>query len=154
MPGKRPENARERAAQLLGMRPYSEKELERKLIEKGESPENAAEAVAWLAGLGALNDGTYASTLVRHYSQKGYGPARIREELYRRGVPREFWDAALEELPEMDGSLDAFLARKLRGAGLEDRRAVDRAVAALQRRGFAWGEIRAALERYEHERNS
>ena len=154
MAGKRPESARERAAALLGARPYSEKELYKKLTEKGETPEAAQEAVDWLVEIGALDNGAYASALVRHYSAKGYGPARIREEFYRRGIPKELWDAALEEMPETEDSVDAFLERKLRGWDGEDRKMLDKAAAALQRRGYGWDEIRRGLERYEHERNS
>lgn len=147
MPGKRPENARERAAALLGARPYSEKELLKKLVEKGESPEEAQEAVQWLSDIGALDEGAYASALVRHYAARGYGAARIREEFFRRGIPKELWDAALEELPDTDRSVDAFLARKLQGWDGSDRKVLDRAIGSLQRRGFSWEEIRAGLER-------
>lgn len=154
MPGKRPESARERAAALLGARPYSEKELVRKLMEKGESQAEAEEAAAWLRDIGALDEGAYASALVRHYGARGYGPARIRQEFFRRGIPKDLWDAALAELPDTEDSVDAFLQKKLRGCDLEDRAAVGRAAAGLQRRGFSWEEIRAALERYERERNS
>ena len=98
--------------------------------------------------IGALDDGVYASALVRHYAAKGYGASRIREEFYRRGIPKELWDAALTELPETEGSVDAFLERKLRGWDGTDKKALDRAIGGLQRRGFSWEEIRAGLERY------
>ena len=51
---------------------------------------------------------------VRHYAAKGYGAGRIRSELYRRGIPRELWDDALQELPEQDDQIDALLRRRLR----------------------------------------
>ncbi len=80
--------ARNHALLLLSQRPHSQKELYDKLVRKGESTEAAEAAVAWLADHGYLDDAAYAASVVRHYSQKGYGAQRIRGELHRRGVPR------------------------------------------------------------------
>ena len=82
--------AKERAAALLAYRAMSAGELERKLIEKGETAENAREAVEWLSRLGALDDLEYAKSVVRHYSGKGWGAGRIKEEFYRRRIPWDF----------------------------------------------------------------
>jgi regulatory protein len=109
--------------------------------------------VRWLSDIGALNDRAYASVLVRHYSEKGYGAARIKDEFFKRGVPRELWEEALSELPEMEDSIDVFILRKLRGEA-PDEAELRRVSAALARRGFSWEEIRAALERFRMERNS
>ena len=40
-----------------------------------------------LEELGFLNDASYAEQVVRHYSAKGYGLRKLRDELYRRGCP-------------------------------------------------------------------
>ena len=74
----------------------------------------------------------------------GYGAARVRQELHRRGVPKELWDEALEQLPPPEETIRKFLRTKLRGRPLtpEDSR---RLAAALQRRGFGWQDIRPAL---------
>ena len=92
----------------------SVKELTDRLKEKGESPENAEDAAAWLQELHLLDDAQYAAMCVRHYAAKGYGAGRIRSELYRRGIPRELWDDALQELPEQDDQIDTLLRRRLR----------------------------------------
>ena len=91
---------RQRALRIIGARAMSVKELTDRLKEKGESPENAEDAAAWLQELHLLDDAQYAAMCVRHYAAKGYGAGRIRSELYRRGIPRELWDDALQELPE------------------------------------------------------
>ena len=135
-----------RAVELLSYRPMSAKELRDKLKQKGESPEAADAAVDWLCEKGLLDDSQYAGLVVRHYAGKGYGPGRVRQELQRRGVPRELWEEALAELPEPEDKLDAFLASKLKDPG--DRAQVQKVSAALIRRGFSWEEIRAALARY------
>ena len=141
---------RERALRIIGARPMSEKELRDRLVEKGETPDDAEEAVDWLRGLRLLNDAEYAAMCVRHYAAKGYGPGRIRSELYRRGVPRELWEDALEELPEQDGEIDRLLRKKLRG-DVTDRDAVRKATDYLCRRGFKHEDIRAAVERLRTE---
>ena len=135
-----------RAMELLSFRPMSAKELRDKLVQKGEEPEVAGAAVSWLCENRFLDDGRYASMVARHYAGKGYGEARVRQELQRRGVPRELWEEALGELPEADDKIDAFLASRLKSPA--DRTQVQKVSAALIRRGFSWEEIRAALARY------
>ena len=137
---------RERAMRIIGARPMSEKELYDRLVQKGETSENAAETVQWLVELRLLNDAEYAAMCVRHYAAKGFGPGRIRNELYRRGVPRALWDEALEELPEQDDEIDRLLRKKLRG-DVNDRDAVKKATDFLYRRGFKYDDIREAVER-------
>lgn len=139
-------NAKARALRMLGARAMSRKELTDKLLEKGETPEDAAEAADYLEAVGYLNDAQYAASLVRHYAQRGYGPGRVRQELYRRGVPRELWEEALGELPEDTDTLDALIERRLRGREA-DPRELKRLTDMLLRRGFSWSEIKAALGR-------
>ena len=114
----------------------------------GESPENAEDAAAWLQELHLLDDAQYAAMCVRHYAAKGYGAGRIRSELYRRGIPRELWDDALQELPEQDDQIDTLLRRRLR-SDTPDRDELRRASDYLYRRGFGRDEIRAAIARYQ-----
>ena len=143
-------NTRAAAADLIGKRAMSRRDLERKLREKGASEAEARYAAEWLEAIGALNDAEYAAALVRHYSRLGYGPARVREKLYEKGVPRELWEDALEELPEESGQVDAFLQSKLRGR-TPDEKEKRRLTNALLRRGFPWGEVKAAWRRLGEE---
>lgn len=135
------------AANMIAARPLSKKELQKRLVQKGSDAESAEAAVEWLQDLGAVNDAAYASSLVRHYSSRGYGKGRIREELHRRGVPRELWEEALEELPDSVDMLDALIQKKCRG-DLSDPKEKKRVCDALLRRGFSWSEVKAALGRY------
>ncbi|MCI9649856.1 MAG: regulatory protein RecX [Oscillibacter sp.] len=143
-------NVKVTAADLVGRRAMSRHELERKLAEKGASQAEARYAAEWLEAIGAIDDRDYAALLVRHYGQMGWGPGRIQEKLREKGIPRELWDEALEELPEAAGQIDAFLAGKLRGR-VPDPREKKRLSDALARRGFSWGEIRSAWLRREAE---
>ena len=138
---------RQRALRIIGARAMSVKELTDRLKEKGESPENAEDAAQWLLDMRLLDDAQYAAMCVRHYAAKGYGAGRIRNELYRRGIPRELWDDALQELPEQDDRIDARLRRKLK-SDTPDRAELRKAADYLYRRGFGRDEIHAALARY------
>lgn len=151
-----------KALDALSARPMSRRELVTKLTvkprrksgdpdscaeENDEETHFRAEAVAdRLEELGLLNDESYAIQVARHYAAKGYGPRKVKDELFRRGVPREYWDAALDALDDPAPMLDAFLEKKLRG-NEHDRAELKRAADALARRGFGWESISAALAR-------
>lgn len=139
-------NTRAAAAELIGKRAMSRRDLERKLREKGASEAEARYAAEWLEAIGALDDASYAAALVRHYGGRGYGPARVKEKLYEKGVPRELWEDALEQLPEGGGQIDAFLMSKLRGR-TPDEKEKRRLTNTLLRRGFSWDEVKAAWGR-------
>ena len=142
--------AKERAAALLAYRAMSKGELERKLIEKGETPDDAKEAVEWLDRLGALNDFEYAKSIVRHYSGKGWGAGRIKEEFYRRRIPREYWEEALDELSSEDEKIARFIERRMvtRGNDPKERK---KTADALYRRGFSWESIKRVMASYYDE---
>ena len=135
---------KEKSLNLLAGRPMSRQELE----SWEAAPEEAAAICDRLEELGFLNDASYAEQVVRHYSAKGYGLRKLRDELYRRGVPRELWDEALERAEDPSKAIDAFLAKKLGDTPPEDRRAWKRASDALARRGYAWSDISEGLRRY------
>lgn len=143
--GKRSET-RVRAANMVSARPLSRKELSRKLYDKGASSEDAEAAADWLEEIGALDDAAYAAMLVRHYSAMGYGEGKLREELYRRGVPKELWDEAIAAAPEAQTILTKVIAQKTKGKALDEknrRKLCD----LLLRRGFLWRDVKAAMNR-------
>ena len=125
----------------------TEAALERKLVQKGEDAANARQAVQWLKDLHLLDDAQVARQLAEAAARKGYGPARLRQILYEKQVPRQYWDEALALLPDMSGALDAFLQKRFAGRQ-PDRKERDRAAQALLRRGHRWDDVRAALDRY------
>lgn len=137
---------RVRAANMVSARPLSKKELTRRLVQKGAAADDADTAADYLENIGALDDAAYAAMLVRHYSAQGYGAARLRDELYRRGIPRELWDAALETAPDAQETLARVIALKTKGRPLNDKD-TKRLADGLLRRGFSWSEVRSALRR-------
>lgn len=166
----------EKAVGLLALRPMSRKELLDKLCapprpKKGKYPydklddvpdpdvlqartealREQAEAVAdRLTELGLLNDEEYARTVVRHYAGKGYGPRKIRDELYRRGVPREHWEDAMAVAETDERQIDKLARQKLRGVE-PTRENLKKVSDYLARRGYGWEEISSALERIREE---
>jgi len=146
--GKSLESAKRRALKILGSRQMSAEDMYKRLISKGETEEDAAETVSWLERMGAIDDVRYAESICLHYSGKGYGLTRIKDELFKRGIPRQLWDEALTavEETEMDDAAVEFLHKKLRGSVEKDdiRRATD----ALCRRGYSYEDARMAVKRY------
>ena len=136
-----------RALNMAAAWKLSRKELTDRLARREGDRAGAEEAADWLEGLGLLNDGEYARTVVRHYAAKGFGVKKIRDELYRRGVPRELWEDALAGLDDPAETLDRLLAARLKGRE-PDREALKKASDYLARRGFGWQDIAAALRRY------
>lgn len=138
---------KEKAIELLARKPMSRRELEQRLGQWEAAETEAAAICDRMEELGFLNDGEYAARVVRHYSAKGYGPRKLRDELYRRGVPREFWQDALDQAEDNSAALDAFIVKKLAGK-TPDRKEMKKVSDALARRGFSWSEIDEAMRRY------
>ena len=147
------------ALDYIASRPMSRKELMDKLTARRprgkdgrERPplataEQAAEVADWLEDLGYLNDAEYAKTVARHYSAKGYGDRKVKDELFRRGIPRPFWEEALKEAQPPEEGVDEFLQKRFRGRS-PGQKELKRASDALARRGYCWEEIREGLNRY------
>ncbi len=143
-------SAKERALRIISAAPVTKRELQHRLVQKGESEENAQLAVKWLEELRLLDDLQVAESIARSGAAKGYGEARIRQMLYEKRVPKSLWEIALEQLPSQDDAIDVFLQRRFRGK-TPDRSECKRATDALLRRGHRWSDIKRALERYAPE---
>lgn len=141
---------KEKALNLLTGKPMSRRELERKLEQWEATEEESAAICDRMEELGFLNDEAYAQTVVRHYSAKGYGERKLRDELYRRGVPREYWEQAMEEARDPEEAIRAFVEKKLAGkAG--DPKELKKVSDALIRRGYRWQEISPVLDRWRQD---
>ena len=140
---------REYAVNSLSVKTVSAGVLREKLEKKGASPEMAERVVQWAGRIGLVNDEEYARALARHYAAKGYGIYKIKDELYRRRVPREFWEDALSELEDPTEQIQAFIEKKLTDP--TDRKQVKKVSDALVRRGYSWSRISEAMERFRVE---
>lgn len=139
-----------RGAQLTGSRMLSKKQVVEHLTRRGGDREAAEDTALWLEELGAVDEAAYGAAIVRHYSASGYGPGRIRQELGRRGIPRDLWDTLFEQMPPAEETIERFIQNKRKGKQL-NREMLQKLSGALQRRGFSWQDIQAPLRRLESE---
>ena len=140
------ESAKVRALRILGTRSLSMREIEKRLVGKGESVDIARQTVSWLEETGLINDMEYANSIVSHYISKGYGIARVKDELYKRGIDREMWEEALSGVGEMEDAACNYIEKKLKGSNDKDE--MRRVTNALCRRGFSYEEACGAMNRY------
>ena len=114
MPGTEPSSRRsgyarllDRAIRILAMRDHSEQELRRKLAAPVMSkngpealdvtPEELEQVVAWCIENRYLDDNRFVGQFIASRSRKGYGPARIRQELSQKGIARQAVEQAMRE---------------------------------------------------------
>ena len=140
-------SAKERAVRILSATSVTEKELRRRLRQKGEQEEHGDMAVEWLKDLNLLDDRKAAESIVAQGVSKGYGEARLRQMLYEKGVPEELWREVLDDLPSPNDGIRAFLTKRFRGKTPEQAE-IKRATDALLRRGHKWRDIRSVMEEF------
>ncbi len=136
-----------RALRLLAVRPRSARELRGRLSRAGD-PQLAEEVVADLQRRGLVDDRQFAREWVRARRRaRGFGAARLRGELLRKGVPREHVEEALQQAGEDDRHLavEAARARMGRYQHLPPEVAARRLAGYLARRGFGPAEVLEAL---------
>ena len=136
-------SAKMRAVRIVSASSVSRAELENRLIQKGEKPQDARQAVGWLEELSLLDDEKTAEQIVHSCISKGYGLSRAKQALYEKRIPKELWDAALEDYPDQIETITAFLKAKITDAA--DQRQIKRAVDSLLRKGHSYRVIREAL---------
>ena len=137
-------SAKMRAVRIVSASSVSKKDLESRLVRKGEDPQNAQKAVSWLEELKILDDRTAAENVVRSCVAKGYGLQRARQVLYEKRIPKELWQEALEDYPDQEEKILAFLRTRLSGSS--DPKLQKKAIDALLRRGHSYSAIRQALQ--------
>lgn len=142
-------SARMRAVRIVSMTNVSTRDLQDRLVHKGENPQQAEQAVQWMREMKLLDDRATAENLVRSCATKGYGLARARQALYEKRIPKELWDEVLEDYPDQEDAIRAFLSARLTDPS--DQKQVKRAVDALIRRGHSYGEIRRVLNEWNVE---
>ena len=137
-------SAKMRAVRIVSASSVSRRDLEARLVRKGEDPQQAKEAVAWMEDLHLVDDRATAEQVVSSCISKGYGLMRAKQALYEKRIPKEYWDEALADYPDQTEKITAFLKSRL--VADSDEKQVRRAVDALIRRGHSYGTIRRALD--------
>ena len=138
-------SAKMRAVRIVAATGVSKKDLEQRLIRKGEDPSQAKDAVAWMEQLDLIDDRKTAEQVVSGCIRKGYGLARAKQALYEKRIPKDLWEEALFEYPDQQDKILEYLSAKL--PYHPDERQVRRAIDALLRRGHTYTQIRKALDK-------
>lgn len=142
--------AKSRALYLLSHRDHSKKELKDKL-RRFSSDKAAADAADRMQELGLIDDASYAGRYAAELiERKHFSAQRAEYELIQKGIDRDTARAAVEALsPDPKEQIAELLARKYPGAG-GDEDVRRRAVAALQRLGFQYEDIRSVFRQIEN----
>ena len=136
-------SAKMRAVRIVSASSVSRRDLEERLVRKGEDPGQAKAAVQWMEDLHLVDDRNTAEQVVHSCISKGYGLARAKQALYEKRIPKEYWEEALADYPDQMDKILSFLRSRLDEDA--DDRQVKRAIDGLIRRGHSYGKIREGL---------
>ena len=137
--------AYEKALYLLEYRAHSRGELLQKI--RREYPADAAlQAVQRVEALGLINDLDFATRLAEELTtQKGYGKARVKADLTRRGIDRDIVDEVLWDLPaDQTESCKKWMNKKYKTLPTDPKEQA-KLLAGAVRRGFDYATARRAL---------
>ena len=129
------------ALRYLGYRARSAAEVKNFLRRRGVADSVVDATVAKLTGFNFINDESFARNwaLSRAQSQ-GYGPRKIEQELRTKGVVDAVIGKVVKEIFDQEDEekrARKILEKKFSGEILQEPRALRRAVAFLQRRGYS-----------------
>ena len=136
-------SAKMRAVRIVSATSVSKRDLEERLVRKGEDPQQAKEAVAWMEDLHLVDDRNTAEQVVHSCISKGYGLARAKQALFEKRIPKEYWDEALADYPDQWEKIEKFLRSRLDEDS--DQKQIKKAIDALIRRGHSYGTVRRVL---------
>lgn len=140
--------AKEKALWLISYRSHSKKELKDKL--KREYDEEAAEKAAdRMEELGLINDEEFARQYARKLILTKKMSARAAEyELIRKGIDKALSGEIISEIDcDPQEQILAVINKKYKN--ISDEKVKRRAVAALQRLGYGWEDIKSALDAHD-----
>lgn len=138
-----------KALDLLSLRSHSQKELIVKLRRKYS--QETAEAVAHKAAeLGLIDDEAFAEMYARELiERKKYGISRVKNELRLKGISSHIIESVIFSLDfDSKESIINLVERKY-ARKLSDEKGRRQVIAALQRLGYSYSDIRAALSEFD-----
>ena len=137
-------SAKMRAVRIVSASSVSKRDLQQRLVRKGEDPEQARAAVEWMSDLHLIDDRATAEQVVRSCVYKGYGLQRAKQALYEKQIPKAYWDEVLSDYPDQTEKIQDFLRSRLDADS--DEKQKKRAIDALIRRGHSYGAIKKAMD--------
>lgn len=137
-------SAKMRAVRIVSASSVSKKDLQQRLIHKGEDAESAKQAVSWMEEMNLLDDRKTAEQIVSKCISKGYGVSRAKQMLYEKRIPKAYWQEVLADYPDQSDAIRDYLNSHLPQE--PDAKAVKKAVDALLRRGHSYSVIRRVMD--------
>lgn len=144
------------ALRFLANRPRSEREIRRRLAEKGHEPDRVTRVVERLTQLKLVDDRAFAEYWLENRAlHRPKGERALRAELFAKGVGREVVDEAVvqQERNEPEDAYRAAQRQASRWPAMDERAFRQRLTPFLQRRGFGWDAIESAANRLWEERS-
>jgi len=142
-------SAKMRAVRIVAASSVSQRDLEQRLVQKGEDRIDAQNAVAWMSEMQLVDDRKTAQQVVARCIAKGYGLSRAKQALFEKKIPKEYWEQVLAEYPDQSDAIAQYL--QSHRDNLADPRNMKKAIDALIRRGHSYGRIRRVLEQLSFE---
>ena len=136
-------SAKMRAVRIVSASSVSKRDLEQRLVQKGEDPLQAKAAVAWMEDLDLIDDRKTAEQIVSRCIAKGYGLSRAKQALYEKRIPKQYWEEALADYPEQSDDILSVLRSRIHDP--KDQKQIQKAIDAALRRGHSYGSVRRAL---------
>ena len=142
-------HALDRAVGYLALRAHSRHEIEEKLLRAGYRPNTIEMVLYKLQRENLLDDADFARQWTESRSHRKLGRSRIAQELRRKGIASDVAEEALSAIDD-DDQLSAAIALAEKAAarikpGEDPRKAGNRILAMLSRRGYSWEIAKAAL---------
>lgn len=139
-----------KCADFLSRRDHSVKELKTKLLRTVDEV-SAQKAIERYIEAGYLDDEKYCKRLIEYlFEVKKFSVSNVKQECFKRGIDREIVDEKLNEYDIDSVSTIVELINGKYSTKLEKENGKEKVIAALQRKGFYYSDIKSAFYRIEN----
>ena len=140
-----PKIIRSKLMDYLARREHSDFELKAKLKRKVSSIEELERQIEKLKDEGLIDNQRFSEVYIRSRLSKGFGPARITQELIQRGVKEKDFIGILESMNWTELAHQVLL-KKSKGKEIKDKKIEIKLKQFLNYRGFSFFHIEEAIE--------
>lgn len=144
------EQVKDKALELLSMRMHSESELRNKLKMRGASEVDIDDTMDFLKECGFVNDNEFARMYAEELCEnKRYGRARIKSELYKKGISPDIISGIIDDIESDPDELRGLVENKL--GGDFSKKNTDKAIRYFIYRGYSFSEILSCINELRDE---
>lgn len=139
-----------KCADFLSRRDHSVKELKTKLLRTVDEV-SAQKAIERYIEAGYLDDEKYCERLIEYlFEVKKFSVSNVKQECFKRGIDRDIVDEKLSQYDIDNVSTIVELIKGKYATKLEKENGKEKVIAALQRKGFYYSDIKSAFYRIEN----